>query len=91
MDINEYIRPDAFILIPVLIILGIFLRQTPKIPVWSHVWIKIAFAVISCLLYYGFEIQSVVQGILVTGAAVFSRELYKSILGEKKQDKKDRE
>ena len=75
MDITEYIRPDAFILIPVLYIIGMFLRQTPRIPFWSHSWIKVIFAVIACLLHYGYQIESVIQGILVTGAAVLSRDL----------------
>ncbi|MEH7393020.1 phage holin family protein [Bacillus sp. JJ1503] len=52
-----------------------FLRQTPHIPLWSHAWIKLFFAIIACLLHYGFEIESVVQGILVTGATVISRDL----------------
>ena len=75
MDITEYIRPDAFILVPVLYIIGIFLRQTPHIPFWTHSWIKVIFAVIACLLHYGYQIESVVQGILVAGAAVLSRDL----------------
>ena len=75
MDITEYIRPDAVILIPVLYIIGMFLRQTPRIPFWSHSWIKVIFAVIACLLHYGYRIESVIQGILVTGAAVLSRDL----------------
>lgn len=75
MDITEYIRPDAIILIPALYIIGIFLRQTPRIPFWSHSWIKVIFAVIACLLHYGYQIESVIQGILATGAAVLSRDL----------------
>lgn len=77
MDFNleMFIRSDAFILVPVLYFIGLFLRQTPYIPVWSHAWIQLFFAVIACLLYYGLEIQSVVQGILVTGAAVIFRGL----------------
>ena len=75
MDVTEYIRPDALILIPVLYIIGMFLRQTPHIPFWSHSWIKVIFAVIACLLHYGYRIESVIQGILVTGAAVLSRDL----------------
>ena len=75
MDITEYIRPDAFILVPVLYINGSFLRQTPHIPFWTHPWIKLIFAVIACLLHYGFQIESVIQGILVTGAAVLSRNI----------------
>lgn len=70
-----YIRPDAFILVPVLYFIGLFLQQTPFIPKWGHVWIQLAFAIIACLLYYGWEIQSVVQGVLVTGTAVISRDI----------------
>jgi hypothetical protein len=81
MDIADYIRPDAIILIPALYIIGIFLRQTPHIPSWSHSWIKVIFAVIACLLHYGFRIESVVQGILVTGAAVLSRDLLSYTVG----------
>ena len=80
MDLTIYIRPDAFILVPALYILGLFLRQTPRIPVWSYVWIKLAFAVIACLLYYGFIIQAVVQGILCAGAAVVSREILQNTM-----------
>lgn len=72
---DMYIRPDAFILVPVLYFIGLFLSQTPYIPKWSYVWIQLSFGVIACLLYYGVAIESVVQGILVTGAAVVSRDL----------------
>lgn len=72
---EAYIRSDSFILIPVLYCIGVFLRQTPFIPIWSYSWIKLTFATIACLLYYGIEIQSVVQGILVTGATVIFRDL----------------
>ncbi|NEU30804.1 holin [bacterium LRH843] len=78
--LSLYIRQDAFILIPVLYFIGLFLRQTPFIPAWSHAWIKVTFAVVSCLLYYGFAITSVVQGILVTGAAVIFRDLLHNTL-----------
>lgn len=89
-----YIRQDAFILVPVLIFIGMFLKQTPYIPPWTHAWIQLLFAVIACLLYYGIEIQSVVQGILVTGTAVISRDLIqntKSGLNYFKNNQKDDE
>ncbi|MFJ7975199.1 phage holin family protein [Peribacillus sp. JNUCC 23] len=85
-----YIRNDALILIPVLYFIGLFLRQTPFIPAWSYAWIQVSFAIMSCLLYYGFAITSVVQGILVTGAAVVFRDLIHNTLygiNEKKSGK----
>jgi hypothetical protein len=82
MDLNLglYIRSDAFILVPALYFIGVFLRQTPFIQPWSYAWIQMFFAVTACLLYYGFEIQAVVQGILVTGVAVMFREIIESML-----------
>jgi hypothetical protein len=34
----------------------------------------LAFAIISCLLYFGVDIRSVVQGILVTGVEMIFRD-----------------
>lgn len=70
-----YIKPDSFILIPALYFIELFLRQTPQIPKWSHPWIKVTFAILACCLYYGWMIQSVVQGILVTGATMILQDL----------------
>lgn len=91
MNFSIFIRSDALILIPVLYFLGLFLKQTPRLPLWSHAWLQVLFAVISCLLYYGFKIESVVQGILVAGVAVISRDLiHHTIYGinEQKMDVK---
>ena len=96
LDFTVYIRESAVILVPVLFFIGLFLRQTPYIPTWSHAWIQLSFAVIACLLYYGFMIQSVVQGVLVTGAAVISKELLENaisgvnFLKNKRQDDEEK-
>ena len=86
-----YIRSDAFILIPVLYFISMLLRQTPFIPVWTHVWIQLLFAVIACLLYYGLEIQSVVQGILVTGVAVITSNIFFNTINGINESKVKRE
>ncbi|WP_420490538.1 hypothetical protein [Neobacillus niacini] len=67
------------------------LRQTPFIPVWTHAWIQLFFAVIACLLYYGLEIQSVVQGILVTGVAVITSNLFNNTINGLNDSKIKRE
>ncbi|MEH7252040.1 phage holin family protein [Neobacillus niacini] len=91
LNLNSYIRPDAFILVPVLYIISLNLRQTPFIPLWTHAWIQMLFAVIACLLYYGLEIQSVVQGILVTGAALISRNIISSTINGLNESKNKKE
>ena len=80
LDLSMYIRPDAFILVPALYFIGLFLRQTPQLKPWSHPWILMAFAVLACMLHYGWAIESAVQGILVTGVAVISRDIIENTL-----------
>lgn len=73
--LNQYIVPEALIMVPALYFIGLFLRQTPKIPFWTHAWIKLAFGVTCCMIYFGPSIKSFVQGILVTGAAVLLKDI----------------
>lgn len=73
--LNQFIVPEALIMVPTLYFIGLFLRQTPKIPFWTHVWIKLTFSVIACMIYFGPSIKSFVQGILVTGAAVLFKDI----------------
>lgn len=73
--LRTLIRPDAYILIPVIYLIGLFLKQTPNIPEWSYAWIQLSFGIVACLLYYGFEISSVNQGILTAGVAILAKDL----------------
>ena len=85
--LNQFIVSEALIMVPVLYIVGIFLRQTPKIPFWTHAWIKSAFGVTACMIYFGPSITSFVQGILVTGAAVLLRDIIHRAAPQEKDDK----
>lgn len=87
-----YINPNAFILIPALYFIGLILDQTPKIPKWTHAWIKLMIAVVSCLIYFGLDIRSFVQGVLITGAEmVFKDLIHNSLINYKETKKKQLE
>lgn len=73
--LNTFIRGDSLILIPTLYILYLLLSKTPRVPNWSIPWVLLFVASLSCFLYYGWEIQSFVQAVLVTGAATLSKDL----------------
>lgn len=73
--ITNFIKPESFILIPALYLIGLFLKQTPGIPEWSYAWIILLIGSFSCFLYYGWEIQSFIQGVLCAGIAVLSKDL----------------
>ncbi len=83
MEIINYITENALILIPVLLIIGAILKNTEGIkdkyiPV---ILLPIGIA-LSVWVMKGFSADSVIQGILVTGAAVYGNQLIKQISKE---------
>lgn len=74
--IKNYLIDKALVLIPCLIILGTIIKNTPKVPNWIIPYALLIFGVAGCLWLVGFSIEGVVQGVLVTGAAVFGNQLF---------------
>lgn len=75
--VNEYIVEQALIVIPVLLILGAFIKGTPNIKDWLIPYILLGLGVIFTVALTGFNVDSIIQGVLVSGAAVFGNQLYK--------------
>ncbi|WP_231165482.1 phage holin family protein [Clostridium botulinum] len=90
MEINlmDYIVEQALILIPVLYILGIMLKGTNKIKDWTIPWILLVVGIIGAIALMGLNVNSVLQGILAAGTAVFGNQLVKqtTIKSKKEQD-----
>ncbi|SET40205.1 Phage holin family Hol44, holin superfamily V [Oceanobacillus limi] len=80
---QPYIFDEAFILIPVLLIFGFFLKRTPYITNWVIPWILLILGVILSFLILGFTITAFIQGVLVVGASVLLNQLYKQTLRKK--------
>lgn len=83
MEVINYITENALILIPVLLVIGAILKNTERIkdkyiPV---ILLPIGIA-LSVGIMGGFSVDSVIQGILVTGAAVYGNQLIKQISKE---------
>ncbi|NFV55794.1 phage holin family protein, partial [Clostridium sporogenes] len=79
MDINllDYIKEQAFILIPVLYILGLMLKSNKKIQDWVIPWILTICSILGAILLMGLNINAVIQGILCVGVAVYGNQLVK--------------
>lgn len=77
MEILEYIINEALIIIPVLWILGCFLKRTPKVQDWIIPWVLLLVGVILAVGIIGLTVDAAVQGILVAGAAVLGHQLLK--------------
>lgn len=75
--LNEYIIEQALILIPALLILGKIIKGTDVI---RDKYIPVTLLVIGiffAIMLIGINVDAVIQGILVSGAAVFGHQIVK--------------
>jgi Mn2+/Fe2+ NRAMP family transporter len=87
MDINllDYIKEQAFILIPVLYVLGLMLKSNKKIQDWVIPWILTICSIVGAVLLMGLNINAVIQGILCVGVAVYGNQLVKQTTKKREQ------
>lgn len=82
MEILSYIMENALVLIPVLVIIGEIIKNIEKIPDKWIPLILLPLGIAGALALGGLSVDSVIQGILVTGAAVYGNQIVKQ-LGKK--------
>ena len=75
----EFITENALILIPVLNIIGVVLKDTEKIPDKFIPLILLGFGIIGAVAIMGMTPESIVQGVLVTGTAVYGNQVIKQL------------
>ena len=79
MDFLKFITENALILIPVLYIVGAILKGTELIKDKYIPIILMPIGIAFSIAVIGVNIQAVIQGILVTGATVYSNQLIKQL------------
>jgi len=77
MEFAQYIAQNALILIPVLYVLGMLIKNTEKINDKYIPIVLLVAGVAGALGIMGVSADSVVQGVLVTGATVYTNQLIK--------------
>ena len=79
MEFLNYITENALILIPVLVIIGQIIKGIEAI---ANKWIPLILlpvGILGAMALGGWTIDSAVQGILITGAAVYGNQLVKQL------------
>ena len=76
MDIVSYIIEKCLILVPALLVLGSILKGTEKIKDKYIPVILLPIGIAGAIALGGFTVDSIIQGILVTGAAVYCNQLF---------------
>lgn len=77
MDIAQYIAQNALILIPALYIIGMIIKNTEQINDKYIPVILLIIGILGAVGIMGFNSNSVIQGVLVTGATVYANQLIK--------------
>ena len=77
MEILSYIVDNALILIPVLLVLGQIVKGIQKIPDKWIPLLLLPIGIAGALALGGPSVDSAVQGVLVTGAAVYGNQVMK--------------
>ncbi|SUY47045.1 holin [Clostridium putrefaciens] len=78
MDLIKFVPEQLLILLAGLYVIGIFLKNSPKVLDWSIPWILLVVGIGgSITLQQGITALAVFQGIVCTGTAVLTNQLIK--------------
>lgn len=78
MEFMDYIIGDALILIPALWIVGALIKHAfEKVPNWTIPFVLLVLGIGGAMGLMGPSVESVIQGVLVTGAAVLGNQMVK--------------
>ena len=78
----EYISENALLMIPVLNIIGMIIKSTEKIPDKYIPLILLFFGIVGAVAIMGVSPESIIQGVLITGTAVYGNQVYKQLKKE---------
>ena len=78
--IFELIDPRLLAVVAACWVVGYILKNTPKIPDWSIVYIVVVCAVVFTSGLLGWSIESLIQGILAGAFAVFGHQAVKQAI-----------
>lgn len=79
MEALTYILEKGLILIPALNILGALIKGMEKIPDKYIPLILLVFGVLGAFGLMGLSVDVAVQGVLITGAAVYGNQIVKQL------------
>jgi len=77
MDFVNYVIEQALVLIPALYVLGMIIKHTQFVKDKYIPVILLAVGIAGAIALLGVTVEAVIQGILVTGVAVFTNQLIK--------------
>lgn len=83
-EITDLIDPRLMIVVAACWVIGYMLKQTPAVPDWSIVYAVTAVAIVCACLILGFQVESVLQGVLCGAVSVYGNQLVKQTFTKRK-------
>lgn len=80
--LKDYILDNALILIPAIYVIGAILKGTELIKDKYIPVILLPIGIVLGMILIGFNVNGFIQGVLVTGVAVYANQLVKQTLKE---------
>ncbi|WP_404358976.1 phage holin family protein [Cytobacillus firmus] len=80
LNLLDFLNQNYYMLVPALWVIGYALKQTPKVPDWSIVWILVLISVSAGSLAFGFSFEGLLNGIVAAGVAVLGHQMKKQTL-----------
>lgn len=77
MNLFEFLNENYFFLVPALWVVGYAMKQTPKVPDWSIIWILLGISLGMGTLAFGFTAEAITNAIIAAGVSVFGHQLVK--------------
>ena len=81
-NLISYITDNALILIPVIYVIGAILKGTELVKDKYIPVILLPIGIVLGMILVGFNVNGFIQGVLVTGVAVYANQLVKQALKE---------
>ena len=81
-NLISYITDNALILIPVIYVIGAILKGTELVKDKYIPVILLPIGIVLGMILIGFDVNGFIQGVLVTGVAVYANQLVKQALKE---------
>ncbi|WP_211750247.1 phage holin family protein [Paenibacillus sp. Marseille-Q4541] len=75
--ISELIDPRLIIVLALCWVVGFVLKQTPKVPDWTIVYIVTAISVLLTVWMIDWSPESLIQGVLTAAVAVYGNQIIK--------------
>lgn len=79
MEFIKFITENALVLVPALYVLGLILKGTEKVEDKYIPVILLPVGILGTIAINGLDVNAAIQGILVTGAAVYTNQLIKQV------------